>query len=83
MVVFEYGIKEEPTYPMFYYNMACGYGEMDDEENAIKYLRPAFKYKVNMIKGETLPDPATDSSFKRLMKSERFRKAIAEMKEGK
>src|ERR1043166_8147844 len=24
--VFEYGIKEEPTYPLFYYNMACGYG---------------------------------------------------------
>ena len=37
--VLEYGIKLEPTYPMFYYNMACGYGEGDDEENTIKYLR--------------------------------------------
>ena len=82
MVVLEYGIKQEPTYPMFYYNMACGYGESDDEANAIKNLRLAFQYKANMIKGEHLPDPATDSSFKRLMKSEKFRKAVEEMKKG-
>ena len=80
MEVLEYGIKEEPTYPMFYYNMACGYGELDDEDNAIKYLRSAFKYKDNMIEGEHFPNPETDSSFQRLMKSEKFRKAIAEMK---
>src|SRR3982751_7076698 len=34
--VFEYGIANEPTYPLFYYNTACGYGELGDEENAIK-----------------------------------------------
>ncbi len=83
MEVLEYGIKEEPTYPMFYYNMACGYGELDDEDNAIKYLRPAFKYKDNMIEGERLPNPETDSSFQRLMKRDIFRKALAEMKSGK
>jgi tetratricopeptide (TPR) repeat protein len=82
MAVLEYGIKQEPTYPMFYYNMACGYGEKDDEDNAIKNLRLAFKYKDNMIKGETLPDPARDSSFKRLMKSEKFQRAVGEMKSG-
>jgi tetratricopeptide (TPR) repeat protein len=78
--VFEYGIKEEPTYPLFYYNMACGYGEQADEDNAIKYLRMAFKYRENMIKGEYLPDPMTDGSFAKFRKSEKFRKAIAEMK---
>jgi len=83
MEVLEYGIKEEPTYPMFYHNMACGYGELDDEDNAIKYLRPAFKYKANMIEGERFPNPETDSSFKRLMQRETFRKALAEMKSGK
>ena len=83
MAVLEYGIKQEPTYPMFYYNMACGYGETDDEDNAIKHLRLAFKYKDNMIKGEKFPNPETDSSFKRLMKKETFRKALAEMKAAK
>ena len=78
--VLEYGISKEPTYPLFYYNMACGYGELNDEDNAIKWLRPAFKHKANMIAGERLPDPMTDSSFEKFRDSEKFKKAIAEMK---
>ena len=31
---FEYGISEDPDYPMFYYNMASTYGEMDNMEKA-------------------------------------------------
>ena len=81
--VFEYGIKEEPTYPLFYYNMACGFGELGDEDNAIKYLRPAFKHKANMISGEGFPDPLADSSFARFRDSDKFRKAVAEMKGAK
>lgn len=80
MAVFEYGIKEEPTYPLFYYNMACGYGETGDEDNAIKYLRLAFKYKANMMEGESFPDPMTDSSFSKFADSEKFKAAIKEMK---
>jgi len=81
--VFEYGIANEPTYPLFHYNMACGYGELGDEENAIKYLRPAYKYKNNMLTGERLPDPMTDSSFAQFRDSETFKKAVREMKAGK
>ena len=81
--VFDYGISVEPTYPLFYYNMACGYGELGDEDNAIKWLRPAFKYKANMMPGERFPNPETDSSFAEFRDSEKFRKAIAEMKAGK
>jgi tetratricopeptide (TPR) repeat protein len=80
--VFEYGIATEPTYPLFYYNMACGHGELGDEENAIKYLRLAFKYKDNMLKSEHLPDPMNDSSFARFRESESFKKAVKEMKSG-
>jgi len=79
MSVLEYGIAQEPTYPLFYYNVACGYGELGDEDNAIKWLRPAFKYKANMLKGEQLPDPMGDSSFERFRDSEKFKKAIAEI----
>jgi hypothetical protein len=83
MAVFEYGIAQEPTYPLFYYNMACGYGELGDEDNAIKYLQPAFKYKKNMLAGEHFPDPMTDSSFAKFVDDEKFRKAVKEMKNGK
>lgn len=78
--VFEYGISKEPTYPLFYYNMACGYGELGDEDNAIKWLRPAFKYKANMLEGERFPDPETDSSFARFRESDKFKKALAQMR---
>ena len=78
---FEYGISEDPDYPMFYYNMACTYGEMDNMEKAIEYLRLAFAKKDNMIPGEKFPDPAKDSSFARFADNEKFIAALKEMKE--
>ena len=78
---FEYGISEDPDYPMFYYNMACTYGELDNLEKAIEYLRLAFARKDNMIAGEKFPDPAKDSSFARFADNEKFITAVKEMKE--
>ncbi|MEP6568143.1 MAG: tetratricopeptide repeat protein [Acidobacteriota bacterium] len=78
--VFAYGISKEPDYPMFYYNMACTYGEKDDMEKAIEYLRLAFDRRENMIAGERMPNPATDSSFERFMKEEKFKAALKELK---
>jgi tetratricopeptide (TPR) repeat protein len=77
---FEYGISKDPDYPLFYYNMACTYGEMDDMDGAIKYLKLAFERRENMIEGEEFPDPATDSSFERFMKNEKFLTALKDLK---
>lgn len=77
---FEYGISKDPEYPLFYYNMACTYGEMDDVDKAIEYLKLAFDRKDNIIAGEEMPDPATDSSFERFVKNEKFIKALKEIK---
>ena len=76
---FEYGIEKEPDYPMFYYNLACTYGEMMDMDKAIAYLRLAFARKKNMIEGEEMPNPATDSSFERFMNDQKFRDALREI----
>lgn len=76
---FEYGLSKDPKYPMFHYNMACTYAEMDDVDKAIEYLRNAFEYRANMIKGERFPDPARDSSFSKFMKNEKFRSALKEI----
>lgn len=71
--VFEYGLSQEPTYPMFHYNLACAHAEMGDVENALKSLTTAFQYKHNSIRGEEgMPDPRQDSSFKGLLASDRF-----------
>lgn len=80
--VFQYGFSEDPTYPVFHYNMACTYAERNDLENAMKYLATAFQYKRNMIPGENMPDPRTDDSFQRFLKNERFRKLIDSLREG-
>lgn len=76
---FEYGISKDPDYPMFHYLMACAYAETDDLDNSILYLKQAFARKQNIIPGEQMPDPATDDSFKRFLKNEKFRAALKEI----
>lgn len=70
---FDYGVSKDPTYPLFYYNLACTYAELDDVAKASDYLKKAFGYKSNTLPGETMPDPRTDDSFKKLMKNKEFR----------
>ena len=77
--IFEYGLSKDPKYPMFHYLMACTYAEMDDVDKTIQYLKQAFEYKDNMIKGEAFPNPWTDDSFQRFMKDAKFVNAVKEM----
>lgn len=79
----EYGMSKDPDYPMFYYIMANIYGEVNDEDNAISYLKKAYERKGNMIVGETFPDPMIDDSFQRFVKSEKFVKSVNELKQKK
>jgi tetratricopeptide (TPR) repeat protein len=77
--IFEYGLTEDPDYPMFHYNLACTYGEMENLDQAITSLRKAFELSANMNAGESMPNPATDSSFKHFAKTERFRAFLREI----
>jgi hypothetical protein len=76
---FEYGLTQDSEYPLFYYNLACTYGEMARMNEALGQLRLFYKYKVNMIPGETLPDPLKDDSFKHFVDNEEFVRAVGEM----
>ncbi|MGH9787469.1 MAG: hypothetical protein ACRD4U_02045 [Candidatus Acidiferrales bacterium] len=81
--VFEYGISQEPDYPLFHYNLACAYAEMGDAENAQASLRAAFEHKDNMIPGEKMPDPRQDPSFQPLMqKNPDFRRFLDSLMAG-
>ena len=70
---FEYGVSRDPEYPLFYYNLACTYAEMDDANEAKDYLKKAFDHKANTLPGESMPDPRKDDSFQKLMKNKEFR----------
>ena len=69
---FEYGVSRDPHYPLFHYNLACTYAEMDDLDRALTELGLAYQYKQNMSPGEEFPDPRTDDSFQRYLKNRRF-----------
>ena len=48
-------------------------------QQAIEELRLAYKYKANIIAGETLPDPLKDDSFRLLVNDDGFVKAVTDM----
>lgn len=75
----EYGLSKDPDYPLFHYLLANTYAGMGDLDNTILYLKQAFARRQNIIKGEQMPDPATDDSFKRFMNNEKFLAALKEI----
>lgn len=76
---FEYGVSQQPEYPLFYYNLACTYAEMDKGDESLGQLRLFYKKKANMISGETLPDPLKDDSFRKLVHDKAFVAAVHDM----
>jgi hypothetical protein len=70
--VFEYGSKENPSYPMFHYNLACAAAESNDLDAALAQLKLAFQFKAYSNPGEGVPDPAKDDSFKRYLTDPQF-----------
>ena len=72
MIDFETAIRDDPDYPMFYYNLASAYGESVDLDLVLANLRAAFQRKQNLNQYETMPEPAKDDSFTRFLWAFRF-----------
>ena len=70
----EYGISVDAEYPMFYYNLACAYGEQNDVDKSVHYLELALKNKKNMLGDEKIPNPKKDDSFRSFLENEKFKK---------
>jgi tetratricopeptide (TPR) repeat protein len=73
---FEYGVTQDKTYPLFYYNLTCAYAEKDDLDDTMVNLKTAFENKQNTIPGESMPDPRRDDSFQRFMQNKKFRELV-------
>jgi len=76
---FEYGLSREPDYPMFYYNLACTYAEMNNLDKCLENLITAYAHKNNMIEGEHMPDPKKDSSFQRFLNEKKFQHVLSKL----
>ena len=68
----ESAIQKDPEYPLNYYNLACAFAEEDDKNKALANLSLAFQHKDNVLKGEKMPDPRTDSSFEKYVRDDDF-----------
>lgn len=78
--IYEEGIQADPTYPMFHYNLACTFAEMNDLNHAMQSLTTAFRHRKNQNPGEEkMPDPRQNSSFQRFMKNETFRNLVNDL----
>jgi hypothetical protein len=44
-------------------------------------LRLAYKYKANMIEGESFPDPLQDDSFRKFVNDKKFVDAVHAMQQ--
>jgi tetratricopeptide (TPR) repeat protein len=77
---FEQGMQADPTYPMFHYNLACTFAEMNDLDHAMQSLKTAFRHRKNHNPGDKgMPDPRQNSSFQRFMKNETFRNLVNDL----
>ena len=72
-------IKDDPEYPLNYYNLACAYADEGNKEKVLKNLSLAFDRKGQVLKGERMPDPRTDSSFRRYARDEDFIKLMKKL----
>ncbi len=77
--IFEAAIKDDPDYPLFYYNLGAVYAEKGQLDPALDKLREAWKRRSNLPSGESFPDPRKDSSFARYLNDPKFQDAVREM----
>ena len=75
----ESAIRDDPEYPVNYYNLACAYAEEGDKGKALTNLSLAFQHKEHVLKGERMPDPRTDSSFQKYVRDEDFTKLMTKL----
>jgi hypothetical protein len=71
-----YGVSQDPTYPMFYYNLACVSAGRNDMNRTMEFLRKAFSCKANVIPSESMPDLRKDDSLKAFMADQRFQEFL-------
>jgi tetratricopeptide (TPR) repeat protein len=77
---FQEGIQADPTYPMFHYNLACTFAEMNDLDHTMQSLAIAFRHRKNKNPGDKgMPDPRRNLSFQRFMKNETFRNLVNDL----
>lgn len=72
-------IRQDPDYPLNYYNLACAYAGEGDKPKMLANLSLAFQHKDHVLKGEQMPDPRTDDSFQNYVHDPDFVKLMKQL----
>jgi predicted Zn-dependent protease len=72
-------IRQDPDYPLNYYNLACAYAGEDDKPKMLANLSLAFQHKDHVLKGEQMPDPRADDSFQNYVHDADFVKLMKQL----
>lgn len=72
-------LKEDDTYALFHYNLACTYAEKGDIDKAIPQLKRSWELRDNLPDGVRFPDPRKDSSFREYLNNPKFQDAVRDM----
>ena len=75
----ERAVRDDPEYPLNYYNLACLYAEKGEKGKVLTNLDLAFQRKEHMLKGEQLPDPRKDTSFQGLLEDQDFIRLMSKL----
>jgi len=70
-------VRTDPEYPLNYYNLACVAADENNKPDVLKNLSLAFQHKDQILSGEEMPDPASDSSFKKYAQDADFKALLA------
>ncbi|HEX8458809.1 MAG TPA: hypothetical protein VF656_16050 [Pyrinomonadaceae bacterium] len=76
----EYGISQDPTFPLFHLGLAHHYASEGDVAKTIAALEKAYQYRKNDRRTTFWIDPMKEPAFERFRKDETFRKAAKAMK---
>ncbi|HEV2802991.1 MAG TPA: hypothetical protein VGW12_21170 [Pyrinomonadaceae bacterium] len=76
----EYGISNDPTFPLFHLGLAHHYTSQGDVAGTIAALEKAYLYRKNDRRTSFWIDPLKDPAFERFRKDETFRKAVKPLK---
>ncbi len=77
--LFDEAIRQDPDYPVNYYNLACAFAEEGDKAKMLANLSKAFQHKDHVLKGEQMPDPRSDDSFQKYVHDGDFVKLMKQL----
>jgi tetratricopeptide (TPR) repeat protein len=79
-ILLQESVRSDPQYPLNYYNLACVAADENDKPAVLKNLTLAFQHRDQVLPGENMPDPASDSSFQKYVQDSDFKALVTRLK---